>query len=110
MKRRQDRRSREKRWKDTELVVGIGACFLLLANSIKSTKLEPEKDRGSVLGIIIFQLSEKQISQISCLLQLQINYLKKARMGYFLKDQGANTRGLVLKGHTPLDKGLGDTS
>ena len=109
MKRRQDRRSREKRWKDTELLVGIEACFLLLANSIKSTKLEPEKDRGSV-GIIISQLSEKQISQISCLLKLQINYLKKARMGYFLKDQGANTRGLVLKGHTPLDKGLGDTS
>ena len=37
VKRRQDRRSREKRWKDTELLVGIEACFLLLANSIKST-------------------------------------------------------------------------
>ena len=34
VKRRQDRRSREKRWKDTELVVGIEACFLLLQTQL----------------------------------------------------------------------------
>ena len=78
MTRRQDRRSREKRWKDTELLVGIEACFLLLANSIKSTKLEPEKEEG----VLWNSVKNKYKQQISCLLQLQKDYLKKARMGY----------------------------
>ena len=98
MKRRQDRRSREKRWKDTELLVGIGACFLLLANSIKSTKLEPEKDRGSVLGTIIFQLSEKQISQISCLLHTVADRLsEKSKDGVLFKRPGCKYTRFGLK-------------